>query len=110
MGSIDGSQSTGVDDPAGIDRMIHEPARLAIMAALYPLAQADFLFLERTTGLTRGNLSSHLSRLEMAGYVEVVKTYRGRVPLTLVAMSDAGRAAFDEYRSRLRSIAAGLPE
>ena len=90
----------------------------ALTAGELPPAAADFGDEAATpplreavgAGLTRGNLSSHLSRLEMAGYVEVVKTYRGRVPLTLVAMSDAGRAAFDEYRSRLRSIAAGLPE
>jgi DNA-binding MarR family transcriptional regulator len=74
------------------------------------LAQADFLFLERTTGLTRGNLSSHLARLEAAGYVTVEKTYRGRVPLTLLALSPQGRQAFDEYRQKLRSIAANLPD
>jgi DNA-binding transcriptional ArsR family regulator len=92
-----------------VDRMVHEPARLKIMATLYPLQQADFLFLERATGLTRGNLSSHLSRLEGAGYVVIEKTYRGKVPLTLVWLSAAGRTAFDTYRGQLRRIAESLP-
>ena len=92
-----------------LDRMVHEPARLAILATLYPLEQADFLFLQRTTGLTKGNLSSHLARLEGAGYVTIDKTYRGKVPLTLVALSHAGRRAFDGYREQLRAIVAEMP-
>ena len=56
---------------AGIDKIIHEPARLMLMAYLYVIESADFLFLERQTGLTRGNLSSHMAKLEDAGYVDV---------------------------------------
>ena len=58
-----------------LDRLIHEPARLAIMAILYAAEEADFLFLLREAGLTKGNLSAHLSRLEEAGYVEIEKTF-----------------------------------
>ncbi|RME21391.1 MAG: ArsR family transcriptional regulator [Candidatus Zixiibacteriota bacterium] len=93
-----------------IDRLLHEPARLLISATLYPLKEADFLYLANETGLTRGNLSSHLSKLEQAGYVEIEKTYRGKIPLTVCRLTEAGRRAFDAYREHLRSIAAGLPE
>ena len=63
-----------------IDKIIHEPARLMLMAYLYVIESADFLFLERQTGLTRGNLSSHISKLERAGYVEVQKEFVNKIP------------------------------
>ncbi len=85
----------------GVDRLIHEPARLVICALLSGVRQADFLFLQRETGLTGGNLSSHISRLESAGYLEIEKTYSGRRPLTLLALTPQGRRAFDEYRRRM---------
>lgn len=87
-----------------LDRTIHEPARLAIMALLSALESADFLYLLRETGLTKGNLSSHVARLEQAGYVEVEKTYRGKVPRTVYRVTERGRAAFDEYRRSLRPV------
>lgn len=93
-----------------IDRLLHEPARLLIVATLYPLAEADFRYLLQATGLTKGNLSSHLSKLEQAGYVAIEKTYRGKIPLTLIRLTPQGREAFDEYREQIRAIAAGLPE
>lgn len=93
-----------------IDRLLHEPARLLIAATLYPLEEADFRYLLHETGLTKGNLSSHLTKLEEAGYVEIVKTYRGKIPMTIVRLSAAGRNAFDAYREQLRRIASGLPE
>lgn len=85
-----------------LDRDIHEPARLAIMALLYAAAEADFLFLQRETGLTKGNLSSHLARLEQAGHIEIEKTFRGKIPLTICRLTAGGRNAFDTYRSTLR--------
>jgi len=85
-----------------LDRTIHEPARLAIVSILSVLDQADFLFLQRETGLTRGNLNAHMTRLEQAGYVEVEKTYRGKIPQTIYRLSDAGRSAFAAYRRQLR--------
>jgi DNA-binding transcriptional ArsR family regulator len=88
---------------ADLDRTIHEPARLAIVAILSTVESADFGQLLRHTGLTRGNLSSHLSRLEQAGYVEIEKTYRGRTPRTVCRLREAGRDSFRAYRRRLRA-------
>ena len=87
-----------------IDRLIHEPSRLAIMAVLYAAASADFLFLQRATGLTKGNLSVHLSRLEEAGYIEIEKTFVGKVTRTVCRMNGTGRKAFDAYRQQMKSI------
>jgi DNA-binding MarR family transcriptional regulator len=89
---------------ADIDRVIHEPARLAIATILSVVESADFLYLQREAGLTRGNLSFHLAKLEEAGYVSIEKTYRGRIPLTLVRLTPAGAAALSEYRSRFREF------
>ena len=87
-----------------LDRLIHEPARLMIVATLFSVKEADFLFLQRTTDLTKGNLSSHLSRLEDAGYVGVEKTYRGKVPLTLCRLTTDGRAAFRAYQQAMKQL------
>lgn len=92
---------------AEIDRIIHEPARLALMAILSVVESADFLYLQHETGLTKGNLSSHLAKLEEAGYVAIEKTYRGRIPLTLVHMADAGAAAYKAYRARFKKFLEG---
>ena len=87
-----------------LDRLIHEPARLALTAILSVVESADFLYLQRETGLTKGNLSSHLAKLEEAGYVAIEKTYRGRVPLTLVRLTETGAAAFKSYRARFKKF------
>ena len=87
---------------AEIDRVIHEPGRLMIVALLYAVDKADFLYLQHETEMNKGTLSSHLSRLEEAGYVEVVKTYRGKIPQTLLHLTEAGRKAFEEYRRKLK--------
>ena len=89
-------------DIDGIDRLIHEPARLVIVTILNVADAADFLYLQRETGLTKGNLSSHLAKLEEAGYVAIEKTYRGRIPLTLVRLTDKGAAAYKAYRARFK--------
>ena len=89
---------------ADIDRVIHEPARTMIVAALYNLESADFLYLQRETGLTQGNLSTHLIRLEDAGYVRIEKTFRGKVPRTLCSLTESGRQAFDTYRQKLKEF------
>jgi len=93
------------NDLAGVDRLIHEPARLMIMTILNAVDQADFLYLLNETGLTRGNLSTHLSKLEEAGYVQIEKTFRGKIPRTVCSLSEDGRVAFDKYRKQLRQIA-----
>lgn len=81
-----------------IDDVIHAPARLAIVATLNAVEEADFRYLLNATGLTKGNLSTHLSKLEEAGYVQIEKTFRGKTPLTLLRLTPQGRAAFDAYR------------
>lgn len=89
---------------AEVDRLLHEPARLMIVTLLAAVAEADFLYLLNETGLTKGNLSAHLTRLEQAGYVEVRKTFRGKIPQTLLRLTPAGQAAFAEYRKQLQGI------
>jgi DNA-binding transcriptional ArsR family regulator len=84
-----------------IDLLIHAPARLKIIAALELLEEGDFLYLRNLTGLTKGNLSAHLSKLERGGFVEIEKGYRGRLPLTLCRLIPAGRNAFRRYRRDL---------
>jgi DNA-binding transcriptional ArsR family regulator len=87
-----------------VDRIIHEPARLLIVALLSGAKEADFLFLQRETSLTKGNLSSHLMRLEEADYIEIEKTFRGKIPLTLVRLTATGRAAFQSYRKTMNGL------
>jgi len=84
-----------------VDRLLHEPSRAVIVAILSAVESADFIFLQRETGLTKGNLSAHLSKLEEAKYIEIEKTYRGKIPMTLCRLTDDGRKAFDDYRKQL---------
>jgi len=93
---------------ADIDRTIHEPARLLIMAHLSVLESADFLFLLRQTGLTRGNLSSHVRKLEEAGYVEVEKSFVDRLPLTVYRLTEEGGEALQKYRRRMSGVLESL--
>lgn len=87
---------------ADLDRVIHEPGRLMIVALLFAVGRADFLYLQTETGLNKGTLSSHLSRLEEEKYVEVTKGYRGKVPQTLLHLTTTGRRAFEQYRRNLK--------
>ncbi|MGB2854739.1 MAG: transcriptional regulator [Dehalococcoidia bacterium] len=95
---------------ANIDRLIHEPSRFMVMANLYVVESADFIFLMRQTGLTWGNLSSHLSKLEAAGYVAIEKEFIGKKPHTMLHLTDEGRAAFENYRQSMRQVLNELPE
>ncbi|MFO7652150.1 MAG: transcriptional regulator [bacterium] len=92
-----------------IDRVIHEPARLAILACLSAVESADFLFVASQTGLTRGNLSSHMTKLETAGYVEVKKEFVERIPRTLLRITRRGRAALRDYRRSMLGMLRDLP-
>jgi DNA-binding transcriptional ArsR family regulator len=87
-----------------LNRLIHEPARLTIVALLSSVKEVDFLYLLRETGLTKGNFSTHLVRLEEAGYVDIEKTFRGKIPMTLVRLSSEGRVAFQSYRKSMKGI------
>jgi DNA-binding MarR family transcriptional regulator len=84
-----------------VDRLVHEPSRSIILAILAATTSADFLYLQRETGLTKGNLTIHLSKLEKAGYLHIEKTYQGKTPLTLCRITNQGRAAFESYRKQL---------
>ena len=89
---------------AGLDKLIHEPSRLAILTALSACESADFLYLQRLTGLTTGNLSSHLSRLDEAGMVAIEKHFVDRRPNTRVSLSEKGRAAIERYWQRMEAL------
>jgi len=89
---------------ADVDRLIHEPARLMIVTILSAVDGADFLYLQRETELTKGNLSSHLAKLEEAGYIQIEKTYREKIPLTLCSLTGKGRKAYEEYLGQLRNF------
>ena len=92
---------------AQLDRMIHEPARLTIMLILNDVDEADFLYLQREGGFTQGNLSGHLTRLEDAGYVEIEKKFKGKVPLTLCRLTSAGKKALAGYSQRMLGLLKG---
>ena len=102
--------NTNLQPLTDIDRVIHEPARLLILAYLYVVESADFLFLMRQTGLTKGNLSSHMSKLETAGYVEVIKEFIDKIPRTMLRLTKEGRQAFKNYRKSMKQVLDDLPE
>jgi len=92
-----------------VDRLVHEPARYNVMALLYVITRADFLFVQNQTHLTPGNLSSHLSKLEAAGYLTIQKTFAGKTPRTFLKLTEQGRAAFENYRDLMRELFATTP-
>jgi DNA-binding MarR family transcriptional regulator len=87
-----------------VDRLIHEPARYNVMALLYVVARAEFLFVQNQIGLTPGNLSSHVSKLEKAGYLVVQKEFAGKIPRTFLSLSREGRKALDAYRRKMKEL------
>ena len=107
---IDKASSEDQWPVASVDRLIHEPSRFMIMAHLYVVESADFLFLMRQTGLTWGNLSSHLSKLEAAGYVAIEKEFLGKKPHTMLRITDEGRVAFQGYRQNMKQVLDELPD
>ena len=98
------------EDIQNVDRVIHEPSRLAIMMQLYVVESADFQFLQHQINMTPGNLSSHLRKLEDAGYVEVTKEFVDRTPHTALRLTRKGREAFKEYRRNVKRFIDKLPE
>jgi len=89
---------------ASLDRVMHEPARLSVAACLYVVQDADFVFLQSQTGMTGGNLSSHIKRLEAAGYVSVKKEFVDSRPRTVLMLTNEGRAVFEAYVSTMKEI------
>ena len=99
----------GISSPImGINRLIHEPARFSIMAHLYVVEEADFLFLSRRIGLTKGNLSAHMRKLEEGRYIEVRKGFMGRRPHTVLAITEKGQEAFKNYVSDIKNALQGF--
>ena len=96
--------ATPFEQLANLDRRVHDPARLAILTALSACERADFLFLLGVTGLTKGNLSSHLSKLEAAGLVEIEKKFVGKKTQTLVRLSGPGRQSIESYWKEMEEI------
>jgi DNA-binding MarR family transcriptional regulator len=95
---------------SGVDRLIHEPARLAIMTNLYVVESASATYLLQQTGLTWGNLGSHLSKLEDVGYARITKSYRGKLPETTISLTPKGRTALLAYRQQLQATLARIAE
>lgn len=93
-----------------LDVTIHTPARLAVMAYLYVVDSADYLFLMQISGLTWGNLATHLGKLEEAGYIAIEKEFRNKKPYSMVQLTSNGREAFRKYKDRLKEIMDGLPD
>lgn len=99
---------TKIQNLLSVDRVVHEPARLMILKFLESVGEADFTYLQAQGGFTQGNLATHLTKLRDAGYVDIEKTYKGRVPLSICRLTPAGRNALKKY---VRSVidALGAP-
>lgn len=104
---MNGSEDGGIQE---VDRLIHEPSRLQIMAQLYVVQSADFLFLQNQTGMTPGNLSAHLSKLQAAEYVDVTKEFIDKKPHTALALTSKGREAFKDYLAKVKRFVDKIPE
>lgn len=107
------STKTGKEDLhplVDIDRIIHAPARLLVLTYLYVVESTDFIFLKGMTGLTWGNLSTHLSKLEDAGYIAIEKEFRGKKPYTMIRLTSEGRDAFRKYKQSMQQILDDLPD
>ena len=96
--------SAPFEELANLDRLIHEPARLAILTALAACKSADFTYLLSLTGLTNGNLSQHLAKLENGGLVLIEKTFARKMPRTVVRLSPDGRRSVDQHWRRLEQM------
>ena len=95
---------------AKIDQVIHAPARLMILVLLYVVESLDYVFLKNQTGLSWGNLSTHLAKLENAGYVVIEKGYQGKKPQSIIELTPQGRKAFKNYKSSLQMVLDDLPD
>ena len=93
-----------IKDIVALERLVHEPSRLAILTILSGVKEADFKFLLRISGFTRGNLSVHLSKLEEAGYVNVNKRFINKMPNTVYNLTKEGRKAFNGYLKNMEKI------
>ena len=95
---------------AEIDQVIHASARLKVLVHLYVVESVDYVFLKNQTGLSWGNLSTHLNKLEEAGYVSIKKGFKGKKPHTMIHLTKPGRAAFKNYKQNMQQVLADLPD
>ncbi|HSF81477.1 MAG TPA: transcriptional regulator [Anaerolineales bacterium] len=95
---------------ADIDQVIHAPARLMVLTYLYVVESVDYVFLMRLTGLTWGNLATHLARLEEANYIVIEKEFKGKKPHSIIHLTERGRQAFREYKQSMQQVLDDLPE
>lgn len=95
---------------ADIDQVIHASARLMVLTYLYVVESADYVFLMRLTGLTWGNLSTHLTKLEEAGYIAINKEFKGKKPHTTISLTRQGRDAFKAYKKSMQQVLDDLPD
>lgn len=100
-GSVDGTDIAAL---AEVDKLVHEPGRLAILTYLSMVKSVDFLFIQNVTGLTKGNLSSHMRKLEDAGYIQVIKEFVERKPHTMLRITPKGLRAYEDYRRSMARI------
>jgi len=103
--------STIQDDPlAEIDPLIHAPARLRVMTYLYVVDSIDFVYLKRMTGMSWGNLSTHLTKMEEGGYISLRKSFQDKTPNTMIELTDEGRQAFRRYKDDMQQALGNLPD
>jgi len=93
-----------------LDPLVHSQARLLVMTYLYVVEKMDYVYLQRVTDLSWGNLSKHLSKLEEAGYIETEKTFIDKKPNTTVWLTDEGRSAYASYKEKIQSVLGSLPD
>ena len=100
------NRPAGLDADAilSLDRMVHEPARLLILTVLSGAESVEFNFVKQVTGLTKGNLSGHAARLEAAGYIDIDKEFRRKIPVTSYRITSAGKKALETYWEQLRNL------
>jgi DNA-binding MarR family transcriptional regulator len=103
-------ESGKLETISGLDPLVHAPARLMVMTYLYVVDRIDYVYLHRVTGLSWGNLSKHLSKLEDAGYLETEKTFQDKKPNTSIKLTDKGRKAYQEYKDSIQEVLGGLPD
>jgi DNA-binding transcriptional ArsR family regulator len=85
-----------------LDPLLHSQLRLAIMSLLLSVEEADFVYLKEQTGATAGNLSVQIDKLREAGYINVEKTFQGKMPRTICRINRVGVEAFNEYVKALQ--------
>ena len=87
-----------------LNQLIHESARLVLVSSLYVVEEADFVYLANRTGFTSGKVSSHMTKLEAAGYVDVTKEFVNKRPRTTYKLTETGRHAFEQYRTSIEGL------